>query len=293
MWITAILLTLWLAAAAHAGPLEDCAQAQDIDRRILGCSDRIRQFPRRRYGLVQPRLRLSGQGRFRPRHRRQHQGYRDRSGVCHGLLPPRHRLREERAVRSGHHRPQQGGRDQSQGWAGPSTPARASTSRPTSARLPCAMPSVRWPSIRSTRRSGTRAPASTRLWAVLRRPSQISGACCPATLRRNRRSMAWGASAPHRRRLQTLSARPSAARHRTTMQRSRAIRRRTSSASGRSMRIARVSMRAIRAGRVRRLALAPEDADALSAPSDRCLRMPSTLDVRDCQGLRICRVSRA
>ena len=46
MWITAILLTLWLAAAAHAGPLEDCAQAQDIDRRILGCTDRIRQFPR-------------------------------------------------------------------------------------------------------------------------------------------------------------------------------------------------------------------------------------------------------
>ena len=45
MWITAILLTLWFAAAAHAGPLEDCAQAQDIDRRILGCSDRIRQFP--------------------------------------------------------------------------------------------------------------------------------------------------------------------------------------------------------------------------------------------------------
>lgn len=45
IWITAILLTLWLAAAAHAGPLEDCAQAQDIDRRILGCTDRIRQFP--------------------------------------------------------------------------------------------------------------------------------------------------------------------------------------------------------------------------------------------------------
>ena len=45
MWITALLLTLWLGAAAHAGPLEDCAQVQDVDRRILGCSDRIRQFP--------------------------------------------------------------------------------------------------------------------------------------------------------------------------------------------------------------------------------------------------------
>lgn len=46
MWITAILMTLWLAASAHAGPVEDCAQAQDVDRRILGCTDRIRQFPR-------------------------------------------------------------------------------------------------------------------------------------------------------------------------------------------------------------------------------------------------------
>jgi tetratricopeptide (TPR) repeat protein len=46
MWITAFVLALVLAGAAHAGPLEDCTQAQDIDRRILGCSDRIRQFPR-------------------------------------------------------------------------------------------------------------------------------------------------------------------------------------------------------------------------------------------------------
>lgn len=46
MWITALLLSLLLTAAAHAGPLEDCAQAQDFDRRILGCSERVRQFPR-------------------------------------------------------------------------------------------------------------------------------------------------------------------------------------------------------------------------------------------------------
>ena len=47
MWITAILMLLWLAVAAHAGPLEDCfEQVQDFDRRIHGCTDRIRQFPR-------------------------------------------------------------------------------------------------------------------------------------------------------------------------------------------------------------------------------------------------------
>lgn len=45
MWIAAILMLLWQAVAAHAGPLEDCAQAQDVDRRIHGCTDRIRQFP--------------------------------------------------------------------------------------------------------------------------------------------------------------------------------------------------------------------------------------------------------
>ena len=46
MWIIAILMLLWQAVAAHAGPLEDCEQAQDIDRRIHGCTDRIHQFPR-------------------------------------------------------------------------------------------------------------------------------------------------------------------------------------------------------------------------------------------------------
>lgn len=46
MWITAILMLLWQAVAAHAGPLEDCEQAPDVDRRIHGCTDRIRQFPR-------------------------------------------------------------------------------------------------------------------------------------------------------------------------------------------------------------------------------------------------------
>jgi tetratricopeptide (TPR) repeat protein len=47
MWIAAILILLWQATAAHAGPLEDCfEQVQDIDRRIHGCTDRIRQFPR-------------------------------------------------------------------------------------------------------------------------------------------------------------------------------------------------------------------------------------------------------
>jgi tetratricopeptide (TPR) repeat protein len=39
-------MVLWQAAAAHAGPLEDCEQVQDIDRRIRGCTDRIRQFPK-------------------------------------------------------------------------------------------------------------------------------------------------------------------------------------------------------------------------------------------------------
>jgi len=46
MWIIAILVMLWYAVAAHAGPLEDCEQAQDTDRRIHGCSDRITRFPR-------------------------------------------------------------------------------------------------------------------------------------------------------------------------------------------------------------------------------------------------------
>lgn len=46
MWITAVLMMLWQALAAHAGPLEDCEQAQDIDRRIHGCTDRIRQSPK-------------------------------------------------------------------------------------------------------------------------------------------------------------------------------------------------------------------------------------------------------
>jgi tetratricopeptide (TPR) repeat protein len=46
MWIPAVLMLLWQAVAAHAGPLEDCEQAQDIDRRIQGCTDRVRQFPR-------------------------------------------------------------------------------------------------------------------------------------------------------------------------------------------------------------------------------------------------------
>jgi tetratricopeptide (TPR) repeat protein len=46
MWIAAILILLWQAVAAHAGPLDDCGQAQDVDRRIQGCTDRIRQYPR-------------------------------------------------------------------------------------------------------------------------------------------------------------------------------------------------------------------------------------------------------
>jgi tetratricopeptide (TPR) repeat protein len=39
-------MALWQAVAAHAGPLEDCDQAQDLDRRIHGCTERIRQFPK-------------------------------------------------------------------------------------------------------------------------------------------------------------------------------------------------------------------------------------------------------
>src|SRR5262245_14812474 len=46
MWISAVLMLLWLAGTAHPGPLEDCEQVQDIDRRIQGCSDRIVQYPR-------------------------------------------------------------------------------------------------------------------------------------------------------------------------------------------------------------------------------------------------------
>jgi tetratricopeptide (TPR) repeat protein len=45
-WIVAIVMVLWQAAAAHAGPLEDCIQVQEMDRRIQGCTDRIRQFPK-------------------------------------------------------------------------------------------------------------------------------------------------------------------------------------------------------------------------------------------------------
>jgi tetratricopeptide (TPR) repeat protein len=45
-WIFAFMLLLWQAMAAHAGPLEDCDQSHDLDRRIRGCTDRIRQFPR-------------------------------------------------------------------------------------------------------------------------------------------------------------------------------------------------------------------------------------------------------
>jgi tetratricopeptide (TPR) repeat protein len=46
MWITAILILFLQVVAAYAGPVEDCEQAQDIDRRIRGCTDRVRQFPR-------------------------------------------------------------------------------------------------------------------------------------------------------------------------------------------------------------------------------------------------------
>ena len=46
MWIIAILMLLWQAVAAHAGPLEDCEQVQDIDRRIHGCTHIVRLFPR-------------------------------------------------------------------------------------------------------------------------------------------------------------------------------------------------------------------------------------------------------
>jgi tetratricopeptide (TPR) repeat protein len=45
MWIVAILMLFWQAAAAHAGPFEDCEQAADIDRRIHGCTVLMRLFP--------------------------------------------------------------------------------------------------------------------------------------------------------------------------------------------------------------------------------------------------------
>jgi tetratricopeptide (TPR) repeat protein len=46
MRIAAILMLLWLPLAAYAGPLEDCEQAQDVDRRVDGCTVRISQYPR-------------------------------------------------------------------------------------------------------------------------------------------------------------------------------------------------------------------------------------------------------
>jgi tetratricopeptide (TPR) repeat protein len=47
MWIILLLLMLlWPAVTAHAGPLDDCEQAQDIDHRIYGCTELIRLFPR-------------------------------------------------------------------------------------------------------------------------------------------------------------------------------------------------------------------------------------------------------
>ena len=47
MWISVILMGLLaLLTPAYAGPLEDCEQTQDIDRRIRGCTTRIQQFPR-------------------------------------------------------------------------------------------------------------------------------------------------------------------------------------------------------------------------------------------------------
>jgi tetratricopeptide (TPR) repeat protein len=42
----AIALAVLLPAAAHAGPLEDCLQQRDNYRRIQGCTERIRQYPR-------------------------------------------------------------------------------------------------------------------------------------------------------------------------------------------------------------------------------------------------------
>jgi tetratricopeptide (TPR) repeat protein len=45
MWIIAILMLFWQAAAAHAGPVEDCEQVADVDRRIQGCTDLVRLFP--------------------------------------------------------------------------------------------------------------------------------------------------------------------------------------------------------------------------------------------------------
>ena len=39
-------MLLWQAVDARADPLEDCEQAQDVDRRIHGCTYRIHQFPR-------------------------------------------------------------------------------------------------------------------------------------------------------------------------------------------------------------------------------------------------------
>ena len=45
MWI-AVVLALLVPAAALAGPLEDCEQERDNDRRIWGCTERLRKFPR-------------------------------------------------------------------------------------------------------------------------------------------------------------------------------------------------------------------------------------------------------
>jgi len=44
-WIALIVVVL-CQTAAYAGPLEDCEQDRDADRRLRGCTERIRQFPR-------------------------------------------------------------------------------------------------------------------------------------------------------------------------------------------------------------------------------------------------------
>src|SRR5262245_20900068 len=45
-WITIILAAVLWQTAAFAGPQEDCEPDRGTDRRLRGCTERIRQFPR-------------------------------------------------------------------------------------------------------------------------------------------------------------------------------------------------------------------------------------------------------
>src|SRR5688572_11905857 len=44
-WIV-VLLAFLLSTAAYAGAIQECEQERDLDRRIDGCTEHLRKFPR-------------------------------------------------------------------------------------------------------------------------------------------------------------------------------------------------------------------------------------------------------